>query len=53
MAGDDADRVKENYGGNYERLARVKADWDPENLFRMNQNIPPSRKSETTHRRMK
>ena len=44
MAGDDADRVKENYGGNYERLARVKADWDPENLFRMNQKILPAAK---------
>jgi FAD/FMN-containing dehydrogenase len=30
------------YGENYERLAAVKADWDPENLFRVNQNVEPS-----------
>jgi FAD/FMN-containing dehydrogenase len=44
MAGDDADRVMENYQGNYERLARVKAAWDPENVFRMNQNVRPATK---------
>jgi FAD/FMN-containing dehydrogenase len=36
------DRVHAAYGGNYERLARVKARWDPANLFRQNKNIPPS-----------
>jgi hypothetical protein len=28
--------------GNYERLADVKAAWDPGNLFRMNQNVEPT-----------
>jgi FAD/FMN-containing dehydrogenase len=29
------------YGKNYERLRRVKAAYDPDNLFRVNRNIPP------------
>jgi FAD/FMN-containing dehydrogenase len=42
MADDDAQRVQDNYGGNYKRLAKIKRVYDPENLFHMNQNIPPS-----------
>ncbi|MFF1632562.1 FAD-binding oxidoreductase [Leifsonia sp. NPDC058248] len=37
-----ADRVKASYRGNYERLARVKAQYDPDNIFHINQNIPPA-----------
>jgi FAD/FMN-containing dehydrogenase len=36
------DRVKATYRGNYERLAKVKAKYDPENFFRVNQNIKPA-----------
>ena len=39
---DEAERVPEAYGERYERLRELKAEWDPENRFRMNQNIKPS-----------
>jgi FAD/FMN-containing dehydrogenase len=35
-------RVQATYGDNYKRLASVKATYDPDNLFRVNQNIAPS-----------
>ncbi|MGO9179142.1 MAG: FAD-binding oxidoreductase [Candidatus Limnocylindrales bacterium] len=41
MAGDDQDRIKANYKGNYARLVQVKRTYDPDNLFRVNQNIKP------------
>lgn len=41
MAGDDQDRIRANYRGNYQRLVDVKRAWDPDNLFRVNQNIRP------------
>ena len=39
---DEGDRVRAAYGANYERLARVKQQYDPDNLFRVNHNIKPS-----------
>jgi len=35
----DEHRVAEAYGANYDRLARIKQQVDPTNLFRANQNI--------------
>jgi len=39
---DEDDRIRAAYGGNYERLVAVKNEWDPENLFRVNQNVEPT-----------
>jgi FAD/FMN-containing dehydrogenase len=36
------DRVRASYGSNYDRLAKIKAKYDPDNLFRVNQNIKPT-----------
>ncbi|PWT75055.1 MAG: oxidoreductase [Chloroflexi bacterium] len=43
MMGDEGDeRVRAAYGSSYDRLAQIKRQVDPENLFRLNQNITPT-----------
>ncbi len=39
------ERAAKSYGGNRERLAPIKAKYDPENLFRVNQNIQPTQRA--------
>ncbi len=36
------ERIRATYRGNYERLAAIKAKYDPDNFFRVNQNIKPA-----------
>ncbi len=42
MMDEGEDRVKATYGENYERLVAIKNKYDPQNLFRVNQNVKPS-----------
>jgi FAD/FMN-containing dehydrogenase len=35
------DRIRAAYGALYDRLAEIKARWDPTNLFQANKNVPP------------
>ncbi|MEZ4570618.1 MAG: FAD-binding oxidoreductase [Thermomicrobiales bacterium] len=42
LSGDEeVGRVRSAYGENYDRLVEIKTMYDPDNLFRMNQNIRP------------
>jgi len=41
MMDEGQERVRASYRDNYDRLARIKATYDPDNLFRVNQNIQP------------
>ncbi len=42
MEGEGEDRIRGTYRNNYERLAQIKAKYDPNNFFRVNQNIRPA-----------
>jgi FAD/FMN-containing dehydrogenase len=42
MMEEGQERVQATYRGNYDRLARIKATYDPENTFHVNQNIRPA-----------
>ncbi len=42
MMDEGPDRVRATYGANYDRLTQIKAVYDPENVLRLNQNLPPA-----------
>ena len=42
MMEEGQDRVRASYGQHYDRLAQIKRTYDPDNLFRVNQNITPA-----------
>ena len=44
MMDEGEERVKATYGENYDRLVSIKNKYDPDNLFRVNQNIKPALK---------
>ena len=45
MSGDEQDRAREAYQERWERLVTVKCLYDPNNFFRLNQNIPPRKRA--------
>jgi FAD/FMN-containing dehydrogenase len=46
-ADEHEDRLRATYGPNFERLAEAKQTYDPDNLFRRNQNIRPRARTVT------
>jgi FAD/FMN-containing dehydrogenase len=42
MMDEGQERIKATYGENFERLVAIKNEYDPTNLFRVNQNIKPT-----------
>ena len=48
MMEEGEDRIRATYGSNYERLVAIKNKYDPDNFFRVNQNIKPTSKTSET-----
>jgi hypothetical protein len=45
MSGDEQDRVPEAYRERWDRMVAVKTQYDPQNFFRLNQNVPPRKRA--------
>jgi len=45
MSGDEQDRVPEAYRERWDRLVEIKTHYDPDNFFRLNQNVRPRKSS--------
>ena len=45
MSGDEQDRVPEAYHERWERMVAVKSHYDPNNFFRLNQNVVPRKQA--------
>jgi hypothetical protein len=43
MSGDEQDRVPEAYQRRWERMVAIKTKCDPDNFFRLNQNVRPQK----------
>jgi FAD/FMN-containing dehydrogenase len=41
LSDEEGEPLASTYGANYAKLAKIKAKYDPGNMFRVNQNIPP------------
>jgi FAD/FMN-containing dehydrogenase len=48
MEGEGEDRIRATYQGNFDKLVQVKAKYDPDNFFRVNQNIRPDANAKDT-----
>jgi hypothetical protein len=48
MEGEGEDRIRATYQGNFDKLVQIKAKYDPENFFRVNQNIRPDANAKDT-----
>jgi len=45
MSGDEQERVPEAYRERWDRLVGIKTHYDPDNFFRLNQNVRPQKSS--------
>jgi len=48
MEGEGEDRIRATYQGNFDKLVQIKAKYDPDNFFRVNQNIRPDANAKDT-----